>query len=190
MTRVSARILAPVALAIGASSLAACSDQAAEPGTTSEAQVDSSIAEILVGQDNLSTAAKALQHVGLESVFDGEGSYTFLAPNDAAFEALGEAGAELLAKENRPFLVAVLRDHIVPGHLTLEAITEAAGQNGGSVDMRTLGGSIATFSAGQDGLSVSLQDGDAVQVSGGALAGSNGVIIPVGGLLVAPATAE
>ncbi|MFN2098606.1 fasciclin domain-containing protein [Altererythrobacter sp. MF3-039] len=189
MTRFSARLIAPVALAIGTLGLAACSEDAIEPGTTSEDRVDDTIASIIGGNDDLSTVASALSGAGLDTVFDGPGSYTILAPTDAAFEAL-EGSDELLSEENRPLLIAVLRDHVVPGHLTVESITEAIEQNGGSVEMRTLGGGLATFSANDGGLSVSSGDGPLVRVAGQAEAGSNGVVIPIDGLLEAPAAAE
>lgn len=190
MTRFSTRLLAPVALGIATLGITACSQEPVEPGTTSEDQTDSTIADILGGAGELSTVAKALDDAGLDEVFDGPGSYTILAPNDAAFEALGEAGAELLTEENRPVMIAILREHVVPGHLTIEAINEAIEQNGGPVEMRTVGGGLVTFSAQPDGLGVSGEDGETIEVSSGAMAGSNGVIMPVDGLLVNPAPAD
>lgn len=189
MTPCSARLLAPIALGLGTLGLAACSEEVGEPGTTSEDRIDDTIAAIIGDNGDLSTVASALSGAGLDSVFDGPGSYTILAPTDAAFAAL-EGSEELLAEENRAILVAILRDHVVPGHLTVESITEAIEQSGGSVEMRTLGGGMATFTSASGALSVSSGDGNSVQISGQATAGSNGVVIPVDGLLATPEPTE
>jgi len=190
MTQFSTRLAAPVALALAAAGLAACSDEAAEAGVTSEEQADSTVAEILANNSDLSTVASALSGAGLDTVFDGAGSYTILAPTNAAFEALGESGEELVAEENRAVLVAILRGQVVPGHLTHDAIIEAIEQSGGPVEMRTLAGGIATFSAEDGVVNVVGSVGSTVQVSGKIVAGSNGVVMPVDGLLEVPEPPE
>ena len=190
MTRFSARILAPVALGLGAVTLAACSDSVGEAGTTSETDANSTIADVLASSGDHSTLAAALSDSGLAKLFEGPGSYTILAPVNAAFEAEGTGAAELLEEEQRPILVAILRGHMIPGHLTAEAIAEAAELGGGPVEMRTLGGGIVTFTNGEGGLVASGPDGTSVKVTGQAAAANNGVVIPVDGLLAAPPAEE
>ena len=177
------RFAAPVALALATTSLAACSDGAGAPETTDESNVDGTLADAVGDVDDLSTVASALDDTGLDSVFDGPGAYTLFAPNDAAFAALGEEGSGLTSDEQRPILVALLRNHVVPGHLTPEAIKQAIKDRGGDVDMRTLGDGTLTFADGAEGLVVSGGNGEQVQLAGTATATSNGVLIPIGGLL-------
>ena len=177
------RFAAPVALALATTSLAACSDSAGAPETTDESNVDGTLADAVGDVDDLSTVASALDDTGLDSVFDGPGAYTLFAPNDAAFAALGEEGSGLTSEEQRPILVALLRNHVVPGHLTPEAIKQAIKDRGGDVDMRTLGDGTLTFADGAEGLVVSGGNGEQVQLAGTATATSNGVLIPIGGLL-------
>ena len=177
------RFAAPVALALATTSLAACSDGAGAPETTDESNVDGTLADAVGDVDDLSTVASALDDTGLDSVFDGPGAYTLFAPNDAAFAALGEEGSGLTSEEQRPILVALLRNHVVPGHLTPEAIKQAIKDRGGDVDMRTLGDGTLTFADGAEGLVVSGGNGEQVQLAGTATATSNGVLIPIGGLL-------
>ena len=177
------RFAAPVALALATTSLAACSDSAGAPETTDESNVDGTLADAVGDVDDLSTVASALDDTGLDSVFDGPGAYTLFAPNDAAFAALGEEGSGLTSEEQRPILVALLRNHVVPGHLTPEAIKQAIKDRGGDVDMRTLGDGTLTFADGAEGLVVSGGNGEQVQLAGTATATSNGVLIQIGGLL-------
>ena len=185
-----ARLAGPLALALAASGLGACSQDAGDPGTIDDSQVDSTLADVIGGVADMDTVSSALSDTGLQSIFDGPGSYTLLAPTDTAFAALGEQGSELTQESQRAVLIAVLRDHIVPGHLTPEAIKTAISDAGGSVKMRTLGQGTVTFALDGNQISVTGPDGETAPVSGEAVAASNGVIIPLGGVLVKLPNAE
>src|SRR5690606_2675136 len=102
----------------------------------------------------LSVVAAALGDSGLAQVFDGAGSYTIFAPNDAAFDALGETGAALREPGQRAAMAAVLRDHIVPGYLTPTDIEAAIEAQGGSVKVETMGDHSLTFSRADGGVRV------------------------------------
>ncbi len=64
----------------------------------------------------LLAAAKA---AGLQDALSGDGPLTILAPTDKAFEALPQGTVkELLKKENRNRLRAILSYHVIQGHVT------------------------------------------------------------------------
>ena len=82
-------------------------------------------------------------------------------------------------------MVAVLRDHIVPGYLTPADIRKAVElADNGKVAMRTMGGHTLTFSSAGDTLTATGEDGASVRLDSDALLASNGVAIPVEGLAV------
>ena len=142
------------------------------------------LAAALGMNDELGTLRKAIDQSELAGVFDGPASYTILAPDDAAFDALGDDGAALFEDEQRPMLVAILRAHLLPGHLTPEAIGESIDRNGGPVTMTSLGETEVTFTKSGDVITVSAGDGAAAQIAGTAIAANNGVVIPVDTVLL------
>ncbi|MBX7483265.1 fasciclin domain-containing protein [Qipengyuania qiaonensis] len=144
------------------------------------------LAAALGANDDLGTLREAIGESELSGVLDGSASYTVLAPSNEAFEALGEESSTLLEAEQRPVLVAILRDHLLPGHLTPEAIGEAIEQNGGPVTMATLGEADVTFFKTGDNLTVAMEDGGTATFSGTAIAANNGVVIPIDTVLLPP----
>lgn len=171
------------ALAVAAMTLQGCSGEGAADGEVSEVSKET-LASLVTEGDDLSAVAGVLGEAGLAQVFDGAASYTLLAPTDTAFDALGEAGEELRAPAQRAAMVAILRDHIVPGYLTpddIAAAIEAAGD--GSVEMRTMGDHVVTFTGERDAITVTAEDGATARFAGDALRGSNGVAIPLDGVL-------
>lgn len=67
----------------------------------------------------------AVKATGLAETLDGEGPYTLFAPNDRAFDRLARNElADLLKPENKARLAAILKLHVVPGHVA----TAAAGE--------------------------------------------------------------
>lgn len=160
----------------------ACSaEEAAEQGSTEP--TDDTLAEAISDADDLSVVAAALGDSGLAQVFDGAGSYTIFAPNDAAFEALGEAGQALREPGQSAAMVAVLRDHIVPGYLTPTDIEAAIEAQGGSVKVETMGDHALTFTRANGGIRVTSEDGSAATLTGDALKARNGVAIALDGVL-------
>lgn len=161
--------------------------KAEDDATGAEEQVgDRTLAAAIADAPGLTNVSDALSDAGLAGVFDGPGSYTVLAPDDQAFAQLGEGGRELTSDNAKPLLVAVLRDHIVPGHMTPEAIREAIAKKGGPVEVTTLGDGTLTFSTQGDDIAVAGQGGLRAKVEGSALTASNGVVIPIDGLLKKP----
>lgn len=176
--------LAPFALA-ALCTVTACGDEeapATKIGTTDEGT--QTLAAALGSHDDLGTLRKAIDQSELGGVFDGPASYTILAPDDAAFAALGDDGTALLEDEERPILVAILRDHLLPGHLTPEVIGESIERNGGPVTMTSLGDSKITFAKSGDDITASTEDGTTARIAGNAIAANNGVVIPVDAVLL------
>ena len=177
------RVPAMLGALAGAALLAACSDKAAEEAATKPSS--ETLAALVSQADDLSVVSATLKDAGLSQVFDGVAAYTLLAPQDAAFTSLGETGETLRSDEQRPAMVAVLRDHIVPGYLTPADIAKAIEADGdGKVAMRTMAGHTLTFASDGGTVTATGEDGATVRFAGDALLAGNGVAIPVDGLTV------
>jgi uncharacterized surface protein with fasciclin (FAS1) repeats len=164
--------------------LTACNSKSDEAGEPTAQISRETLATVVADADGLSVAAGAMSDAGLAQVFDGAAAYTMLVPQDSAFDALGEPGEALRTPEQRPAMVAVLRDHIVPGYLTPEDIANAIKQaDNGSVKMRTMGDHTVTFTQEGDTITATSEDGSSAKFAGDALRASNGVAIPVDGVL-------
>lgn len=160
-----------------------------EHATTSPGTKDDgtqTLAAALAGSDEFGSLRKAIEHSELMTVFDGPASYTLLAPTDEAFTGLGEQSTALMSDGRRPVLVAILRNHLLPGHLTPESIAEAIARRGGPVSMTTLGQGKVTFARTKDAITVTLDDGSPARLVGTAVAANNGVLLPVDRLLLPP----
>ena len=164
--------------------LPACSGDGADESDATAEVSDETLASVVEDADGLSVVAEVLGDAGLAQVFDGAASYTLFAPQDAAFDALGEAGNDLRTPEQRAAMVAILRDHIVPGYLTPDDIANAVDvADDGSVEMRTMGAHTLTFTGEGETITVTGEDGSSAQFAGDALRASNGVAIPLDGVL-------
>ena len=179
------RSFAAAAALAAAASLGACS-QGDDSGATATATGNAdaghrTLAATIGSAPGLTTVSTALSEAGLADVFDGPGSYTLLAPDDDAFAKVDNKA--LTDPANRAELVAVLRGHILPGHLTPDAIKKAIADKKGPVQMRTLADSMVTFSADGDVLTATGADGAKAKINGAALVASNGVVLPLDGLV-------
>jgi len=163
--------------------LGACSQGADDaPAAESDGEGET-LAAAIGGAPGLTTLSDALSGAGLADVFDGPGSYTVLAPDDDAFATLGEDGKALTDPANRAELVAILRGHILPGHLTPDAIKKAIADKKGPVTMTTLADGEVTFAAAGDAITVTGEDGAKATIDGEALVASNGVVLPLDGFI-------
>ncbi|GGD98557.1 hypothetical protein GCM10011515_18000 [Tsuneonella deserti] len=165
--------------------LGACSKADEKSAPTAQAS-NGTLAAELGGAPGLTTFSTALADAGLGDVFDGPGSYTVLAPDDDAFAKLDQGGKTLTDPAHRAELVAVMRGHILPGHLTPEAIRKAVADKKGPVSMRSLDESMVTFTTDGDTIVVTGADGGKARVDGAALVASNGVVLPLDGLVKSP----
>jgi len=175
--RAFARLLAGCALC----TLGGCSD---EPRAAKAPVHYDTLAEAINNTDNISIVYTALRNAGLSQVFDGVAAYTILAPSDQAFARLGEAGQELQEPQEQAAMMALLRDHVVPGYLTPGDIARAIAQApDGEVTMRTLGDHLLTFTSNRGKITVTAENGLSARFSGKALRATNGVAIPLDGML-------
>lgn len=169
--------------AAGSFALTGCGN---EPAETPEeaASSNTTLATLIGGAEDVSTIASTLSETGLAGVFDGAGAYTVLAPSDEAFAEASPEGVSLSEESNRPLAVAVIRQHIVPGFLTPDDIRAAIeGSEGGSVEMSSYADTAITFSMDGDTITATSADGQTARFSGQAGMASNGVMIPVDGVL-------
>ena len=167
----------------GALLLTACSGESGKEAAT--APSPKTLAALVAQTDDLSIVSATLRDAGLAQTFDGVAAYTLLAPRDAAFDSLGEAGKTLRSPEQRPAMVAILRDHIVPGYLTPADIAKAvAADDDGKVVMKTMAGHTVTFASRGGTITATGEDGATARFAGDALLAGNGVAIPIDGLAV------
>lgn len=185
-----AKVRHPLAAVAGASllALAACSNNnnagKANPGQTPSSKPSGrTLAETIAKTSDLSTVAGALRDTGLSDVLDSAGSYTILAPNNAAFAKLGSAGKALSDPGNRAQMAAVLRDHIVPGYLTPADIQSAIDAQHGEAKAKTMGDHQLKFTRDGDRIRVANEDGSTAMIAGSEIKASNGVAIPIDGVL-------
>ncbi len=114
----------------------------------------------------------------------GAAAYTLLAPDDDAFGAMGPAGSGLQQPENAAAMADILRDHILPGYVTVADIEAALkASNGEAVRMKTMGDTEVSFDREGDALVVTAADGARAKIEGSALTASNGVVIPLDAVL-------
>lgn len=146
---------------------------------------DATIAQSVAGTPGLSTLARELRVAELDALLAGNGPYTLFAPTDMAFTRLapGIAG-DLLAAENRPTLVALLRYHIVPGTMTTEQLEARIAAGGGRATLTTLGGQPLTATLTGTVITLTSASGNRAYVEAADVAQVNGVIHVVNGVLV------
>lgn len=165
--------------------LAACTDDAGEEAAA-PAKNDGDLALALAGADDLSQFSAALTGAGLAGVFKGPGDYTVLAPDNAAFDKLGDTGKQLQQPDQQAILAAILREHILPGAMTREDIAQALDNaQGKPVTVATMGSGAVQFSKEGDTIIATGADGSRATLSADAIKGTNGVAIPIDGLLKA-----
>ena len=167
--------------AAGLTVLSACSEPTGDAAEiAAEDTTDETLAALIGGADDLSMTSEALSDAGLQSIFDGNTPYTLFAPTDAAFQGLD---LPLEGEEARAARVAILREHIVPGYLTMDDIRSALEQAGGSVEMQTMGSGTLTFSGEDESVTVTASDGSEAMLAGDPMSGANGSVFPIDAVL-------
>ena len=171
--------------AAGMSALTACSQrgEADQPQTFASVTGHGTVASAVSGETDLRKLSSALGDTQLAPVLDGKGEYTLLAPTDAAFEALGAKGKALMAKDQQPLLIAVLRGHLLPGAVTPQAIEKAIARKHGPVEMKTMAGGTVHFNKDEHGIAVT-NGGATAHLAGTAQNASNGAILPIDAVLL------
>jgi uncharacterized surface protein with fasciclin (FAS1) repeats len=168
--RLTTTLLATAALGLAA----AAPTFADHHGGDHHSEMQSSIVEIAVSDENFSTLVAALQAADLVGALEGDGPFTVFAPLNSAFGALPAGTVEtLLQPENKDQLAAILTYHVVPGEY-LAADTPA-----GTYQLETLQGDTVDVVVGDDG-SVTV---DGANVVAADVDASNGVIHVIDGVI-------
>ena len=151
---------------------------------SSEAIDDRPLPGILDEAEGMQSIAEALKATGIATAFDGNGSYTLLAPTDAAFEAGGDKGKALVTAEDHAPLAALVKSHMLPGFVSVKDIEAAiAASDDGKATMTTVNGDDLVFSKDSDAVLVSGTDGSSAKIAGKAIGGGASNAIPLDGLL-------
>jgi uncharacterized surface protein with fasciclin (FAS1) repeats len=172
------------ALLAAALLLQGCSNEAGGDKAPSSQTGEKDLAKALADKSDLSKVAGALKSTGLAGIFANAGSYTLLAPTDAAFAGLGDKGKALESDQDRAVLTAVVRDHLVPGYLTRDDIAKAIEANSGKpVKMGTLGSGELSFAKSGDAITVTAKDGISGKLSGDPVAAGPSIALPIDAVL-------
>lgn len=172
--------------------LAACSGETPATGsssdTTEATTANETLPEMLDDADGLQTMAEALKTTGLERLFAGKGSYTLLAPEDDAFDALGDKAKAVTQAQDHAALTALVRSHMLAGYRTPKDIAAAIAAAGtGTVSLPTLGGGTLTFrktgTPSADTITVTADDGSQATLLDQPVAAGSSIAIPVSGVL-------
>ncbi|WP_299215803.1 fasciclin domain-containing protein [uncultured Aquimarina sp.] len=84
---------------------------------------------------------KIIQSSEYATKFNGTTSYTVFAPLNGAFKKLPkETIDKLMSSENKDDMTSIMNCHIIPGTINEQDIIKAINEGGGSVKLRTLGG--------------------------------------------------
>ncbi|HLA63671.1 MAG TPA: fasciclin domain-containing protein [Rhodothermales bacterium] len=125
------------------------------------------LAGVVASVDALNSFEVAAETAGLLPELAGSGPYTVFAPNELAFNYLGEARDRLLDPAVRPLLVRVLRHHVVPGDVSPDDLTDGATLqtlDGTPLHVRRFGGRIYVGEAQVDTVSYRATNGRAYEV--------------------------
>jgi len=171
--------------------LAACSGVDGETAASADGVTDKrneTFAQVLIADPSLSIAAAALERTGLMGALDGKASTTIFIPSNTAFEELGGQSGKLLKDpENNAITAAVLRNHMVPGVLDIEAINKAITDAGGEAAIANFGGEVLTLTSEAGGLVVRNAAGQKATIPGRITIVGNGALIAIDAVLVDPA---
>lgn len=166
-------------------SLGGCSKQSDDPVGTAAAEGEAQ--SLTAGLDDLGGMSKisgGLTATGLAGIFENRGSYTIIAPTDAAFAKLGDAGGALMQPDNRAALAALVREHIVPGALTTQDIAKAIDVSSDkSVKMRTMGSGDLIFRKAGSAIEVTSSDGSTALLNNATVRAKGSVAITADSVL-------
>ena len=152
-----------------------------ENATGDEAPAKMTLADLIAGDENLTTFADAIGRAGLtRTVLNAGGPYTVFAPDDAAFETLGNATFAALSNDTE-LLDTLLMHHIVRGNYTVEDLMEQVNVTGNETALETLTGDSLNVSV----VNGTLMAGNATLVASDLVAG-NGIVQIIDVVLVPP----
>lgn len=144
--------------------------------------------EVLGGNEDFSSLTTAIEAAGLSETLTGSTPVTIFAPNNAAFDQLGDGALDdLLKPENRPKMTGLLTYHILPGKTDAAALAKMIDESGGSAELGTVNG--GKISATMDGEEIVLADeaGGTARITSVDIDTSNGTIHAIDSV-VSPST--
>ena len=138
---------------------------------------EKNIVENAVNSKDHTTLVAAVKAAGLVETLSGKGPFTVFAPTNEAFAKLPKGTVETLLKpENKDKLVKILTCHVVAADAMSSAIDKMIKDDGGTHDVKTVGGCI--LKAKEKGGKITLTDekGGVAHVTIADVKQSNGVI--------------
>lgn len=155
----------------------------------SYSKAKSNIVETAMATESLSTLVAAVKAADLVGTLSGDGPFTVFAPTNAAFAGLPAGTVDtLLMPENKGQLTTVLTSHVVSGKFKAKNIVALAKENGGSVQIPTVGGAMLTAILSGDTLYVKDEQGGLASVALADVKTSNGVVHVVDKVLLPGST--
>jgi uncharacterized surface protein with fasciclin (FAS1) repeats len=146
---------------------------------------DKTVVENASNSPDFTTLVKAVKSAGLAETLSGAGPFTIFAPSNAGFDRLPPGTVEALLKpENQGSLSKILNYHVVAGKVTAADLAQKIKAGKGKALVTSLSGD--TLTAIAEGQSIKLIDGNgnASAVTKADIAGSNGVIHSINGVLI------
>jgi uncharacterized surface protein with fasciclin (FAS1) repeats len=140
-------------------------DEMATDEDMADEEVNQTIVDIALSDENFSTLVTALEAAGLVEALQGEGPFTVFAPTNEAFEALPEGALEALIADPEA-LTDVLLYHVAEGKAMAADVVELDGQK-----VETLLGQYVDINI--DGEAVMVDDATVIAAD---VEASNGVI--------------
>jgi uncharacterized surface protein with fasciclin (FAS1) repeats len=163
--------------------------EAAEAEATPEPEEEAApaltdVVDSAAANEELSTFVAALSAAGLAEELTQEGPYTLFVPTNDAFAALPEGTLDALLADPAGDLTQILLNHVVPGTIAPEDITDG-------LEATTAQGSPLTFSVTDDGAKVNDANivGDPVESTNGVIYTIDSVLMPAAGEEAAEAEA-
>ena len=172
-----------------AAMLGACqdNDKPAPDNDGVEAVADGKMITDAIGDAaDLSVSTRLIDTAQLGSALDGEGSYTVFLPVDDAWKTLETAELQAIeSPENRPQLIAVLRQHVAPGYVLQSDLEKGLADKNGSVTLTTMGAAPITLH--RDGQAITLGQGkEAPRIVGAPIVAGNDVVYRIDRLIPPP----
>ena len=176
----------PVLLAIAP--LSACGSESAPAADAQADPASISLADAMAKSPDVSGLFAAIKEAGLSDIFSAPGGYTIIAPPNAAFADLTKDGDSPVPPA---VLAGMLREHMLPGQLDIDAIRKAIADNGGKVSVRTMGSGMIAFSLeGDDVVATHSESGMKAKLSGSGIQANNGALLLADAALASPPAAE
>uniref|UniRef100_UPI00272E8898 fasciclin domain-containing protein n=2 Tax=unclassified Methanoculleus TaxID=2619537 RepID=UPI00272E8898 len=149
--------------------------------TPGEEPANMTLADLVAENEDLASFAGAVEDAGLtRTVLATGGPYTVFAPDNAAFEALGNETLAGLSNDTET-LDALLMHHVVRGNYTAEDLVMEANGTGNETVLETLAG---------DNLTVGAADGDLTignaSIVASDITADNGIVHIIDTVLVPP----